>query len=259
MRLLYNKIFKSNQISIGGPVKIRAPLNFQTIKRVGEHDKQGEDLRDEDYREENISQTLEELVEKAKQEAQDIIKEAEFEAESIIVNAKTEAEELVLSILDEAKNDGFEKGYKEAKSLYEDLLQEAESTKEHAETEYKEVLEGIEKDAINVILEIARKVIGTEIELNKENLLSLVRQGFERCSNRDDVIVKVSSSDFDFLTDNKDKLLSMVEGIGQLDIKKDPSMKSGSCVIETPYGTVDAGIHTKLNKIEEAFYKVMAR
>lgn len=29
---MYNKIFKSDQVSVGIPVQIRAPISFQTIK-----------------------------------------------------------------------------------------------------------------------------------------------------------------------------------------------------------------------------------
>jgi len=42
-------------------------------------------------------------------------------------------------------------------------------------------------------------------------------------------------------------------GIGQLEIVKDQALKLGALILETPYGSVDAGMDTKLKKIEEAF------
>ncbi|MFZ5987441.1 MAG: FliH/SctL family protein [Bacillota bacterium] len=258
---MYNKIFKSNQISVGVPVQIRAPINYQTIRRVSSHDLEDEDdlMENSEDSDKANSVTAEEILENAREEADSIIKEAQLEADRILDIAKSEADQLKLSVFEEAKQQGFEKGYEEAKMQYEDLLQEAEFVKEHAKQEYQEVLNSIENDAVNVILDIARKVIGNEISLNKESLLEMVRQAFERCSNKEDITIKVSSQDYDYIVENRDKILSMAEGIGKLDIKKDPSLKVGACIIETPYGSVDAGVQTKLKKIEEAFIKVIGK
>ncbi|NLD45624.1 MAG: flagellar biosynthesis protein [Clostridiaceae bacterium] len=261
MRLLYNKIFKSSQVSIGGTIQIKAPLNFQTIKmaEVPEANAENAFIESNEELESMSREYVQNLIDKANEEASDIIKEAELEAERIMDNARTQADELVSSTEEKARKIGFENGYEEAKKQYEDLLMEAEFIKQHAETEYHEILAGIEKDAVNLVLDIARKVIGTEVNLNKENILDLVRQGIERCSNRDDVVLKVSASDYDYLTENKDKLLSTIEGIGEIDIRKDPSLKPGACIIETLYGSVDAGANTKLDKIEHAFRKIMSK
>lgn len=257
---MYNKVFKSNQINVGIPVQIRAPVTYQNIRKVKapdpghvsnmKEDNDGTDKKDEEAKE---------LMEKARQEAESMIKEAELEASRIMEDAQEKAQELMASTEEEARQKGFERGYEEAKSQYEDLLQEAEFIKESASKEYKEVLESIEKDAVNVILDIARKVIGTEITLNKDNLLELVRQAFERCSNKEDIVMKVSSQDYDFVVENKDKILTLVEGIGKLDIVKDASLKVGALILETPYGSVDAGVHTKFKKVEEAFIKVLGK
>ena len=51
----------------------------------------------------------------------------------------------------------------------------------------------------------------------------------------------------------------MTEGIGNLDIRKDPSLNAGDVIIETPYGTVNAGVSTKLKKIEDAFIKLIGK
>jgi len=184
-------------------------------------------------------------LEKARKQADEIIRQAELEAAKILEEAKE-------------KQKGFEKGYEEAKSQYEDLIQEAELIRENALKEYQETLQSIEKDALNIILDISRKVIGTEISMNKEKLLEMIAQAFERCSNRENITLKVSSADYDFIIENKDRILSMVEGIGQLEIVKDQALKLGALILETPYGSVDAGMDTKLKKIEEAFFKVLA-
>ena len=256
---MYNKIFKSDQVSLGIPVQIRVPVNFQTIKMAykPEAKEDSDELEKEAAEaEEDNSENYEDIIQKAKEEAEAIIEEAELEAQRILESAEIEAFNRKQSIEDESRQKGFETGYEEAKSMYEDLLSEAEFVKEHASVEYCEIMAGIEKDALELIMNIAEKVIGEEISLNKENIISIVGQALEKCSNREEIAVKVSVQDYDFLVDNKEKLLSMVDGIENLEIKRDHSLKPGDCLVETPYGSIDAGVQTKLRKIEEAFMKL---
>lgn len=258
---MYNKIFKSDQVSLGGPVQIRVPVSFQTIKmayKSDAKDEREENENEEVEQEEDSSQRVEEIIQSAEKEAENIIKAAEIEAQRMLEVAENEAVQRIKIIEDEARQKGFEKGYEEAKSIYEDLLSEAEFIKEHSNIEYSEVMAGIEKDALEIIMDVARKVIGEEITLNKEHLVFLVGEALGKTSNREDITVKVSAQDYDYVVDNKEKLLSVVEGIGNLDVKRDPALKPGDCLVETSYGSIDAGVETKLRKIEEVFMKMVS-
>lgn len=262
---MYNKVYKSDQVSVGIPVQISVPLSFQTVKMVYKAQDELDNYETENDVKESIEESMEykdsieDIIRKAEEEAELIIKNADVEAQRILNAAEEEALERVQSIENEAMKKGFENGYEEAKRIYEDLLQEAEGIKKNAINEYNEVMAGVEKDAVEMVLEIARKVIGQEISLNKESILEQIKQALEKCSNRQDITIKVSTQDYDFLMDNKEKLLSMIEGIENLEVKKDPALKTGDCLVETSFGSIDAGIQTKLKKIEEAFMKVISK
>jgi flagellar assembly protein FliH len=252
---LYNKIFKSYQISVGVPIQIKSPVNYNNVKKANNLKfdvlPNIDDIKEEE--------AYEKIIHRAKEEAEAIIKEAEREAVKLIEVAQIEGDKLKKSIEDEARAEGFKKGYEEAKRQYESLIKEAEEIKKNAEEEYRELLNGVESDAVNVILDIAKKVIGEEISLNKDIILEVLRKGFEKCSNKDDITIKVSPEDHDFAVKNREKILSLAGGVGKLDIKKDPSLNAGDLIIETPYGSVDAGISTKLKKIEDTFTKLIGK
>jgi len=252
---LYNKIYKNYQINLGVPFQVNQSLNFQTIKRVDAGNK--EDDRELYIKPQEDVETREQILKSAREEAEMIIKEANYEAERMISEIQNEAIENANAIIEEARQKGFEEGYSEVKKQYEDLLQEAEFIKEHARVEYKEVLESIESDAVNVVLDIARKVLGMEISTNKEVVLGLIKQAFEKCSSKENVVLKVSNEDFDYVCDNKDIILGKIDGIGELDVKKDSSLRAGGCIVETAYGTIDASMETKFKKIEDAFRDVI--
>lgn len=254
-----NKIFKNYQVNVGNPFQIRPPVNFHTLNNASFDDEENDEIETGEDNDSSRAEIPEEIIIKAKEEANLIVQEARLEALRLMENSEREIEESRIAIEEEARRNGYEDGYNEAKKQCEDILQEAEFVREHARAEYNEVLASIESDAVNIILSIAKNVISEEISLNKDNILLLVRQAFERCSNKENVVLKVSVEDYDFVVENKDKLHSMVEGIGALEIKKDASLKCGACLIETPFGSIDAGVQTKLKKIEEAFRSVIGK
>lgn len=249
---------------MGEPVKIRIPTSFQTVKMAYKLD--AED--DEGYGKNllNIGKdgraNIEEMVQEAKNQSEKMLKAAESRAKGIIEVAMNEAKEKAIAIEEEARQIGFEKGYEqgyeEAKKMYEELVAEAELIKERAIDEYNKAMSQIEADALELIMDVSRKVIGEQITLNKEYLIHLVGEALGKSSNRENIMLKVSNQDYDFVMDNKEKILSMVEGVGTLDIKRDPALNPGDCLVETPYGSIDAGVETKLRKIEEAFMKMVS-
>jgi flagellar assembly protein FliH len=251
MKSLYNnKIFKNYQINLGIPFQVKAPVvNFETIKKA-------EAFVSQELEEETLQEAGEisvELLQSAREEAELIIKEAHYEALRMIEKTEKEANESRLQIEAEARERGYMEGTEEAQRQYESLVKEAGMVLEQAKVEYRTVLESTEADAVNVILDIARKVIGNELCTNREHILFMVQQAYEKCANRDSILIRVSPQDYEYLDGSREQLLCMVEGIGELDLKKDSSLKPGACIVETPYGSVDAGMETRIRKIEEAF------
>ena len=239
-----SRVFKNNQINLGMPFQINTPINFNNIKRVATYlfEQETEPVESAD-----------DLLQKAREEYDAIIREASIEALKIIEETEKELEGKKAQILEETMQRGYEEGLSTAQKHYEDLLLEAEIIRENAKVEYKTVLDNIEKDTVNVIINIAKKVIHEEILFNRENILLLVRQAFEKCSNKDNAVLKISSEDYDYICQNKEKLLSMIDSVGELEIKKDMSLKPGSCIVDTPFGSIDNSVQTKIDKIEQSF------
>ncbi len=198
----------------------------------------------------------EEIISKAKIEADYIIREALLEAKEIMSKAEAEVQELRDKTLQEAGDEGYNTGFAQAKQEYEGLLQEANEIKEQAGIEYKQVLASLEADAVNTILEIARKVICNELQ-TKENILLLVKEAFDKCAKDRKAVLKLSQADYDYVTENKDKLMSILQRSEDIEIKKDLSLSEGGCIIDTPFGSIDASAETKLKKIEDDFKSLL--
>ncbi|HHW47989.1 MAG TPA: flagellar biosynthesis protein [Clostridiaceae bacterium] len=246
-------IYKNYQVNIGIPFQICTPISPHVAKAADEEDAKVEEP------ENNPEVDPQDLLAEAREKAGLIINEAKLEASKILKEAEEKANILANEIIENARKAGYEKGYMEGKKQYESLIKEAEFIRERAKTEYKEILAGIEPDIINLSLEIANKVLAYEINVDKESILPLVKQAVEKCTNRESVTLKVSPDDYDTVCQNIEKLRTMIEDLGNLQVMKDFSLKSGNFFVETLYGCIDAGIETKLRKIEEAFKLVIGK
>lgn len=251
-----NKIFKNNQVNVGMPFQIRSPLLYQppvknNIMNLKIDCDETEESNTVDY--EAIRQ---EIVNKAKVEADLIIKEALLEAKDIISNATNDVEILKNEALNQAREEGYSEGINKAEQEYVQLLAEAQNIKEQAGIDYKTILDSIESDAVSTILDIAKKVISQELKC-KENILLLVKDAFEKCSKDRKAVLKLCQEDYEYVNEHKDELIAMLQRSDEVEIKKDLSLNEGGCVIDTPYGSIDASAVAKFEKIENDFESIL--
>ena len=247
-----NKVFKNNQVTYGVPFQVRIPITLQNIRQQEEG--QGIFVTPD---EPEIIEKPEEILQRAHEEAAMIIKEAEYEARKIMEDAYTEAKEKAAVMEEEAWQKGYSEGIATAQKQCESTIAEAEEIKANALVEHDEVLAGLEAELINLVIEISKKVIGSEIAQNKENMIYLIKQALDNCSNKSGITLKVASEDYDFLKKNHDRLEELIDCANELEIKQEMSLKQGACILETPFGNVDAGVQTKLRRIEEAFRELL--
>jgi flagellar assembly protein FliH len=258
---LSSKVFKNYQVNLGVPFMVKVPeiLNSEKLSKPEQSEYATERI-EEDAAEvcaEDMEKAGESIILAAQNKAQMIIKEAEQKALKILNDSEIKAEAEKASVLEKARKEGFIQGEKEAKKLYRNILDEAEKIKQEAIEEYDLILSKAERDAVEIILEIARIVVGKELSDNSESILNMIKQSFDKCSNRESILLLVSPDDYDIVEKNIDKIKAMVEGIHELNFKIDHALGKGSFVIRTPYGNIEGGEDKQLKKIEEAFKEVL--
>lgn len=233
---------------MGDPAKVEAPiLNLDTID---EEDVQNTcDVTDEDIK----SLTEEEFAEYVKGQEQKIIEKAKIKSKNIIEEGMRKIEEERDIVLEQARKNGFEEGYDQSLKYCEDIIHEAGLLKQQAMEDCEAFFKEVEDEVVSIIMDISRKLIGSEINLKPEHIINIVKDALKSCLHKEDILLKVSENDYEYVVKSKNKLLAMVQGIGNIEIKMDHSLEQGSCLLETPYGNIDAGINTRLSEIEKVF------
>ncbi len=245
-------VYKRNQVNIGNPYKQeRREPEPSIIEDIFE---EVSATKVDPEKELEISQ---DIIYKAKEDAALIKRKAELEAERITEEAKRNAELQIADIQQKAKEEGYRHGEELAQQHYSDLISEAIDFREQSKKAYDDALFSLEHDILDLVLNIAAKVVGDEIRNNEETILGIVRETITSCSNRDNIMLKVSAEDYEFVVANEERLRMNIKGLNELEIRKDSSLTKGSCVIDTEFGSVDGSSDVRLDNIRKAFFELI--
>ena len=203
----------------------------------------------------------EELVHAAKQQAAELLAQANQEINEMKVRAEREtaqeAERIKAATAEAAKKQGhatgLQQGLDEAKRQMADQLKQTadicNAMVAAAEQESSRVLLEAEPKIIELVLAISRKIICDEVEERPAVVLGLVRGALERVRDQNQIIIHVSPEDYEFILQSRQLLQTVVGAERSLTLTADAVLGKGGCLIETSFGTVEAGIDTQLESI----------
>ncbi len=232
-------VYKKNQVNIGNPFAVKPPAD-KTPPIPPEGEGEASEFVPVD------------VLEAARKEALMLVREAEMEAERLMNAAKDAGESDALELARVARETGYAEGESQAQQQYAALLAEAEETLESARREAVRVLETLEAGVLQLVLEIARKVVGMELSANPDTILGIIRTTMADLTPLDQMLVKVSADDYPHVSANLERLHASLPFLCELDIRKDASLKKGACLVETGRGTADGSAEERLRQIEGA-------
>lgn len=117
----------------------------------------------------------------------------------------------------------------------------------------KEVFEYIAPDILELSVDIAKKIIKTEVTSNPQVLMNTIIDVLKKISkNEPKISIRINPKSVDFV---KDTLPNVTYEFGieaKINIISDPSVEEGGCVFQTNNGIVDASIDTQIEIIKKA-------
>lgn len=202
---------------------------------------------------------IQESKEKAKREeeaarlnAEQIIERAKLEVERMVKDAEMRVAEIEHEAYQKGYDAGREVGFKKGQAEVRRLIDRLGTIVGQAIDVREEIIAASEKQMVDMILMIARKVIKDEVVERKEVVLNNIREALKRIKDRDRVDIRVNFADLELTTAHKDELIKMMESLRKVNIYEDSRIDRGGCIIETDVGSIDARISTQLKEIEEA-------
>ena len=203
----------------------------------------------------------EELVQAAQKQAAELLAQTSQEINEMKLSADNEiaqeAERAKTAAAEAGKQQGYaaglQQGLAEAKrQMSEQLKQTADicnAMVAAAEQDARRILLESEPKIIELVLAISRKIICDEVEERPAVVLGLVRGALERVRDQNQIVIHVSPEDYEFILQSRQILQSVVGAERSLTLTADAVLGKGGCLIETSFGTVEAGIDTQLESI----------
>ena len=266
-----SKIYKSNYVKINEPRKLENvfPARFPSVEKKNPDDllmntlenfaEESQSAEDEsNAREEDtvvpvsLSEAEEEaerIIEEAKELYKNIVSEANREAQEMLSKANDESE----SITDKAYESGYNSGINDARNRIGNLIVEAQEIRDFLDSRREKQILEIEKDTIELILAVARKVIGCELEQNEQAVISLVRSALTKNSFAERATLRVSQEDYKIIEPNKISILRSVEGLSDLEVLEDIAIQRGAYIVDTPSGEINASVEVQLRELGKIF------
>jgi len=152
---------------------------------------------------------------------------------------------------------GFEKGEKEglesSKSRIETLLISLDQALLGIDKAKEDLFLISEREAVELALSIARKIIHQEVSTNRGVVLNVVKAALKKVSNHKKIKIRLNPADLDFMNEVKSQMPDLVARFDEVIFEGDTSIGDGGCVIDTNFGDIDARIEKQLLAVEEMF------
>jgi flagellar biosynthesis/type III secretory pathway protein FliH len=164
-----------------------------------------------------------------------------------LAQAHADAEQL----REAARAEGFAAGHAEAMASLEPALAALAEAAQGMHDAQLEATERLERQAVELGLALAEKVLAGALSVEPERVIESVRGALRGLVERERVTVLVNPDDLELVHGAMDDLRASLGGIEHCVVEAERRVRRGGCVVRTPDGDVDAGIDTKLARARE--------
>jgi flagellar assembly protein FliH len=172
-------------------------------------------------------------------------------AEEIVAAARTEA----AAIVEAARGQGYDEGYASGQAA---ALAELQPTREtlaaigrELVAEHDALFEQMSKDAVELALALAEKVVGAALEVKPELVLDVVTAALRRVSDRTSVVLEINPEDYELVRGAIDEIAAGFGGFASLDVVPERRVGRGGCTVRMAEGEIGACIDEQLARAAE--------
>ena len=117
-----------------------------------------------------------------------------------------------------------------------------------------EVSDAVERDAIELGLALAEKIVAGALAARPQLVVDVVQGALRRVSGQRAIVVLLNPSDVEVVSAAIGDLQTQANGLELCDLQSDQRVPAGSAVVRTAEGEVDASVQTQLERAREVAF-----
>ncbi|SER61173.1 flagellar assembly protein FliH [Salipaludibacillus aurantiacus] len=166
-----------------------------------------------------------------------------------------ESEQLYRQTAEEGFNQGFCDGAEKAKAEYESYISEARQVVLNAKEDYCRKLAESEPVMLNFAINLAEKIISHTVRNDESAWANLIKEAVTEVREQEEVKIYVHPEWYEATLQHKKELEGIALHTRELLIFPDSSLEKMGCVIETPYGQIDASVDSQLREMKRILFE----
>lgn len=213
---------------------------------------------------EQESAVIEEKLAAAKQELELVMQETSKLKENAKASIEKEKESWINEkqrLVEEAKNEGYQAGFEQGKNeslhVYHETINNANRIVDLVKVDYQVTLEKTEEVIVQIAMHTAEKIINQQLQENPEQFVHIVKTALKEIKDQTVISIYLHPANYENVLQQKAELKRILEQETKLSLYIDEELKENSCIIEHPFGRIDASIDTQLEKIREALEELV--
>ncbi|MDR0465531.1 MAG: flagellar assembly protein FliH [Treponema sp.] len=196
------------------------------------------------------------VKQKAEEEAQRIMVEAQSKIYQLEVETRKTLETERADALEQGRQEGKQEGYADGKTEADRLVERAQIVLERAQDKRGDILLETEKEIVDLVLLISRKIIKVITENQRDVIIANVIEALRKVKAKGSVIIRLNLADVELVTEHKQDFINQIESVNTIHVMEDSSVDKGGCIIETDFGEIDARISSQLAELENRILEI---
>ncbi len=181
----------------------------------------------------------------------EIMKKTTDEIEEMLSQAKENAKKTEKEGYDKGYKEGHDKGsedgLKEATSLMESLIEAVDSLKNVRRSFY----EKSEKEMVDLVSRTVAEIVYRETSEGGDIIADVIRNAVKDLHTKQFIKIRLNPVDMEIAQKLEDELIKSIDEVEGVEMKEDPAVSPGGCIIESNIGELDATVETRLKAMHE--------
>ena len=196
------------------------------------------------------------MKQKAGEEARKIIEDAQLQAKELDAETRKALEGERKEAKDKGFLEGKQEGYAEGKAESDRLIERVHVVLERAQDKRGDILLETEKEIVDLVLLISRKIIKVITESQRDIIIANVIEALRKVKAKGSVNIRLNLADIQIVTEHKQEFIRQLESVSAVNVMEDSSVDRGGCIIETDFGEIDARIASQLAELENKILEI---